>query len=112
MPSKPQAEPHHAARVQHLLHKCGASHTRARKHGSTVIVESGPKKNPIKHFRLQRDTVHLWLLDMGHRGRWQPTPFRALLDELVGMVVTKLPWTLTPIADDAFDQERTSDPEQ
>jgi hypothetical protein len=42
--------------------------------------------------------VHLWRLDMAtHTGRWQPTPFRALLDELVAMVVDSFPWTLTPI---------------
>lgn len=93
------AEPHHATRVEKLLHSRGASHLRARKYGATVIVESGPTSNPVKHFRLRRDTVHLWCLDMAnHTGRWERTPFRAVLDELVGMVVDSFPWTLTPIA--------------
>jgi hypothetical protein len=64
-----------------------------------VTVESGPIADPIKHFRLRRDAVHLWRLDMAtHTGRWETTPFRAQLDELVTMVLTDFPWTLTPIA--------------
>ena len=75
-------------------------HTRARKYGSAVLVESGPVDQPIKHFRVRRDTVHLWCLDMAnHRGQWERTPFRANLDELVQTVLGDFPWTLTPIAD-------------
>lgn len=96
MPS-PAAESHHAARVQTLLHERGAVHLRARKRGIAVIVESGRAAGPVHHFRLRRDTVHLWKLDMAtHTGRWQPTPFRAQLDELVAMVIDDFPWTLTP----------------
>jgi hypothetical protein len=97
MPS-PAAEAHHATRVQTLLHQRGAAHLRARKRGATVIVESGPAADPVRHFRLRRDTVHLWYLDMAtHTGRWQTTPFRAYLDELVAMVVDSFPWTLAPV---------------
>ena len=95
----PAAEPHHATRVETLLHRHGARHLRARKRGPAVMVESGPSADPIKHFRLRRDTVHLWRLDMAtHTGRWEATPFRAQLDELVTMVLNDFPWTLTPIA--------------
>ena len=41
MPTKEPAEPYHAERVEELLHDAGAKHTRARKYGSSVIVESG-----------------------------------------------------------------------
>ena len=96
MPS-PVAELHHANHVQTLLHQRGETHLRARKRGSAVVIESGPAAKPVRHFRLRRDTVHLWRLDMAtHTGRWQPTPFRTLLDELVAMVVDSFPWTLTP----------------
>jgi hypothetical protein len=64
-----------------------------------VIVESGPADDPVNHFRLRRDTVHLWCLDMVGRGdRWESTPFHANLDELVSTVVENFPWTLTEIA--------------
>lgn len=99
MPTKEAAEPYHAERVEKLLHDAGAKHTRARKYGSSVIVESGPVREPVKHFRLRRDTVHLWCLDMAnHRGQWERTPYRKYLDELVVLVIETFPWTLTPIA--------------
>ena len=106
---KPKADPHHATRVQEALHAAGATHLRARKHGAAVMVESGPEDDPVKHFRVRRETVHLWCLDMAnHRGRWERTPFRQPIEDLVLMVLEQFPWTLTPIAD---NPARTSDPE-
>jgi hypothetical protein len=99
MATKPKAEPHHASRVESLLHGHGAEHLRARCYGTAVIVESGPEDDPVKHFRLRRDTVHLWCLDMTGRGdRWERTDFRGNLDELVSTVVEDFPWVLTAIA--------------
>lgn len=99
MATKPKAEPTHADRVERLLHDAGAEHVRARRYGATVIAESGPDGDPVRHFRLRRDTVHLWCLDMaGHGGRWERTPFRGNLDDSVLQVIEMSSWTLTPIA--------------
>jgi hypothetical protein len=98
MAAKLKAESHHASRVENLLHGHGAAHLRARCYGATVIVQSGPTDDPVKHFRLRRDTVHLWCLDMSGQGRWERTPFRGNVDELVAMVVEAFPWTLTELA--------------
>ena len=74
-----------------------------------MIVESGSDRGPVKHFRVRRDTVHLWCLDMAdYSGRWERTPFRDNLDALVLMVLEKFPWTLTPIDE---NPERISDRE-
>jgi hypothetical protein len=101
------AESSDASSVQRRLHARGLPHLRARKYGSTIIVESGPKGDPFKHFRLHRDTVHLWLLDIaGHNQRWERTPFRAPLQELVDIVIDTFPWTLTDVTGNS---ERTSD---
>jgi len=86
----------------HAGHRPAASQSRQTlahpKHGVALIVESGPTADPIRHFRLRRDTVHLWRLDMAtHTGRWEPTPFRGQLAELVDMVIESFPWTLAPI---------------
>lgn len=59
MPAKQPVELYDVSRVEEMLHATGAKHLRARKYGSSVIVESGPKEDPVKHFRLRRDTVHL-----------------------------------------------------
>ncbi|MCH9682257.1 MAG: hypothetical protein K0V04_12535 [Deltaproteobacteria bacterium] len=82
-----------------MLHDHGAKHLWARRRGTAVLVQSGPENDPVKHFRLHRDTVHLWRLDMaGRGGRWEKTPFRDNLDTLVSLVVENFPWTLTEIA--------------
>ncbi len=72
---------HHAGRQ--LLQQHGVKHLRTRKHGGAVIVESGSATDPIEHFRMRRDTVHLWRLDMA---------------TLVTLVLETVPWTLAPIA--------------
>jgi hypothetical protein len=106
---KHSADPHHAADVERRFHDRGFAHLRARKYGTTVIVESGPTSDPVRHLRLQRDTVHLWILEFAdHRGRWERTPFRASLNELVAMVAGQFPWT---VADAFGNAERTSDRE-
>ena len=107
--SKYQAEAYHPQTVERLLHARQLSHLRARKYGAAVIVESGPPSDPVKHIRLTRDAVHLWLLDIAnHRGRWERTPDRGALEALVTLVMDSFPWTLQPIHD---YPERTSDPE-
>lgn len=84
--------------VVQRLHDNGFPHLRARKYGASIIVESGPTDTAWKHFRLRRDTVHLWWLDMSGRGaRWEKTPFRDTRDGLVDLVVQQFPWTLTDV---------------
>lgn len=87
-----KAEAHHASRVEALFHEHDARHVRARKYGATVIVESGPSDEPVRHVRLRRDTVHLWRLDIaGRGGRWEPTPNRDNIESLVSAVVENFP---------------------
>lgn len=89
------AESYHPQHVEQWLHERGFDHLRARKRGPAVTVESGPTSNPTKHFRIRRDTVHLWVLDFAkHTGRWERTPFRGQLDELLEMVTSTFPWTI------------------
>ena len=73
-------------------------HLRVRHRADLVTIESGPADDPIPHARLRRVTVNLWRLEMAtHTGRWQPTPVRALLDEVLETLVEVFPWTLAPI---------------
>jgi hypothetical protein len=94
MPAAP-AEPSHCRQVEDFLRDRGFTHLRARKHGSAVIVESGPADDAIKHVRLRRDTVHLWLLDIAdHREKWERTHVRALLKVVLSELVDSFPWVL------------------
>lgn len=104
---KYQAEDSHSKTVERLLHARDLAHLRARKYGATVIVESGPADDVYKHLRLTRDGVNVWQLHIAdHRGRWEFTPFRGSLDELVTLVADTLPWTLQSVHG---YPERTSD---
>jgi hypothetical protein len=92
----PQAQDHHPDQILDFLAKRGFDGLRARKRGSAVIVESGPHSEPLNHFRVRRDTVHLWRLDFAdHRGRWESTLFRGQLDTLLEIVVSQFPWTIS-----------------
>ncbi|MCA9628727.1 MAG: hypothetical protein KC766_13710 [Myxococcales bacterium] len=91
-----------------LHEKYGLTHLRVRKHGKVLTLESGPDGDAWPHARFRRDTVHLWLLEMpGRGGRWERTPFRDLLDNLVELVVTQFSWTIAPVFDE--NPRETSD---
>lgn len=99
--AKHRAESFDADRVaEFLASRDGLAHLRVRHRADLVTIESGPATDPILHARLRRVTVHLWQLEMPtHTGRWQPTPIRALMDEVLETLVDAFPWTLTPLDD-------------
>ncbi|RME51972.1 MAG: hypothetical protein D6790_19145 [Caldilineae bacterium] len=93
----------------HFAEHSHLNHLRARRRGKVVTVESGPADDPVRHVRFRRDTVHLWILEMPIRGgKWDRTPFRAQIEELMDIVETQFPWTLAPIH--APNADGTSDP--
>ena len=93
-----KAEPFHVAQLTHLLHEPGAGHLRVRKHGALLIIESGPDEDPWSHARLRRDGVHLWCLEIAISGRrWEGTPFRSTMPELVDLLLEQFGWWLAPV---------------
>ena len=97
--AKFRAESVHARDVEeYLCAQHGLTHLHARHRADLITIESGPEGDRLPHARLRRVGVHLWELEMAtHTGRWQPTPLRATLDELLGMLVQDFGWTLQPI---------------
>ena len=95
--AKPHIGQEHADAIASRLAANGLPHLRGRKHGELVVIESGPKDDPIAHVRLRRETIHLWTLEVAtHTGRWEKTGFRGTIDELLRLLVTQLPWTVAP----------------
>ncbi len=97
MPAPP-IDPWTTRELTRKLHEqYGLTHLRVRKHGRLLTVESGPEDDPWRHVRFRRDTVHLWKLEVAVRSRWEKTPFRAYLDDLVAMVTGELGWTVAQV---------------
>ncbi len=93
---KHHAEDWDPAEVRHFLSGYPElKHLRVRKHGALLILESGSTRDPIPHARFRRVTVQYWRLEMPtHTGKWQPTPIRAPLSDVLETLVTTFPWTL------------------
>jgi hypothetical protein len=93
---KLHAEEADADALRHYLGKTpGLGHLRVRRRGDALILESGPEQDSIRHVRFRRDTVHLWYLDVADPGgRWERTPFRALLKDLLDVVIQQFGWLL------------------
>lgn len=69
------------------------SHLRVRRRADALILESGPKEEPIRHARFRRMTAGIWELDAAtHRGQWEWTGHRALLSKLLDILLDEYPW--------------------
>jgi len=96
--------------LDHFAGLDALGHLRARRRGRVVTVESGPKGDAVSHVRFRRDTVHLWLLEMpGKAGRWDRTPYRDRIENLMALVEKQFPWTLTDLED--FGAGRSAGPD-
>jgi len=73
------------------------AHLRAKRRGDLITILSGPEKDPIPHLRIRRDTKQWWILEMAtHTGRWEPTPIRATILEVLDTALDELGWVFTP----------------
>lgn len=99
MPKFAADQAHADASVDELHRHAGLAHLRVRKYGATLLIESGPKDDPVKHARLVRDAVSLWNLEIAdHRGRWGHTGVRATREQALDALVDQFGWVLTDIA--------------
>ena len=99
---KLSADELHAETVERLLRANRAlAHVRLRKRGDAITLESGPKDDPVAHARLRRVTAQWSTLEMPtHARRWERTPLRAPLSQVVTTLISEYPWTLTQLAAD------------
>ncbi len=75
----------------------GLNHLRVRRRADLLNVESGPQDDPIRHMRLRRVSVHLWRVECAtHTGRWEKTPFRGLMKDILPAIASAFPWVLAP----------------
>lgn len=84
--------------LEGVIAEHGLDHLRVRKRGDLITIESGPKKDPIRHVRMRRATRQWYTLEIAtHTGLWQQVPLRARAHELLKTVISNFPWVLMPI---------------
>jgi len=86
--------------LEETLREHGIDHVRVRKHGDLLVLESGPKKDPVRHLRLRRATRQWYTLEIASQtGDWELVfPLRAPAKVVLETVIRDFPWVLTPIA--------------
>lgn len=102
---KRAAEPFDLESTQHFFRiREGFEHIRVRKHGDLLVLESGPKTDPVQHARLRRVTRQWWTLEVAtHTGQWQSAGLRHPRMQVLEALVADFPWVLTPIAKPGTD---------
>ena len=92
------AEPRDAHALESLLAGLQLTHLRVRRRADVLTIESGPADDAYAHARLRRVTVQYWRLEMPtHSGKWELTPYRGQLGEVVRLLVESFPWTIAPL---------------
>lgn len=92
-------EPHLRLAREFLRSDQGLKHLRVRRRADLLTIESGPEQDPWPRARLRRVGAHLWTLEMPtHSGRWQATPLRADLTDLLTLLATDFGWALLPLS--------------
>ena len=72
------------------------AHLQVRRRADYQTNESGREDHPILHARFRR-VVQYWRLEMAtHMGRWEQTPFRGPLDEVLTLLVRDFGWVRGP----------------
>lgn len=88
-----------ALSLEGLLKRHGLTHLRVRRHGTLLIVESGPSDDPAAHVRFRRHGAHIWTVEFAtHTGRWEAPPFRGQIEQLVDMIQADFPWTVEALS--------------
>jgi hypothetical protein len=84
--------------VEAFLKKRKLKHLVARKRADAVILDAGTKADPWPRARVRRVTAQWWTLDVAdHLGRWEQTPLRAPLEEILAELGGSFPWVLADL---------------
>lgn len=79
-------------------------HIRVRAWADLLVLESGDRRDPVRHARLRRVSAQYWRLEMPtHARRWERTPIRDELTAVLDWLTHEFDWTLAQIdeADEA-----------
>jgi hypothetical protein len=81
-----------------LARRKDLKHLRVRRRADLLTLESGPARDPVRHARLRRVSVHYWTIECAtHTGGWEKTGFRGPMAEMLEVLTTSIPWVLTRV---------------
>lgn len=102
---KPKASDFDLAALRDMLRRQGGlDHLAVRKYGAHLILESQDKDASCKHARFTAVSAQFWTLGLpDHRGKWERTPYRGTLREMLDLTLTSFPWMLAPQSQDWGD---------
>lgn len=82
--------------LRRTLTSLGLTHLTVTKRSPHLKIEASDAVGPYPVLRLRRETANLWTLEFPtSSNRWETTPYRAPIRELMQLVVDEFNWVLT-----------------
>ncbi|WP_373894351.1 hypothetical protein ACUL41_00245 [Virgibacillus natechei] len=83
--------------LEDILERKGFIHLNVRKHGDHLVIYSTEDGEKVNRARLTKVTAQYYQIGMAdHRGRWESTPFRGTMEEMVTLLTTDFNFALAP----------------
>ncbi|QQK81386.1 hypothetical protein HUG20_16710 [Salicibibacter cibi] len=80
------------------LEQNGWTHLNVRKHGKHLVIYSVEDGEKVNRARLTKVTGQYYQLGMAnHRGKWESTPFRGTMDEIVALLANDFAFAIAPM---------------
>jgi hypothetical protein len=85
--------------LEDMMERKGLDHLYARKHGAHIVIYSKEDGEKVKRARLTKVSAQYFQIGMAdHRGKWESTPFRGTMDEMLHLLVHDFGFALAPWA--------------
>lgn len=83
--------------LENELHEQGYAHVQVRPYGSHLVIFSVEEGQRVNRARLTKVSTQYFTLSMAdHRGKWEPTPLRGTMTEMLMLLTQQFPFVLVP----------------
>lgn len=83
--------------LEEVLEQKGFTHLNVRKHGKHLVIYSMENGEKVNRARLTKVTAQYYQIGMAdHRGKWESTPFRGTMEEMVTLLTSDFGFALAP----------------
>ncbi|QQK76250.1 hypothetical protein HUG15_12240 [Salicibibacter cibarius] len=93
--SKPDELDQHA--LEEALEQQGLTHLNVRKHGNHLVIYSVEDGERVNRARLTKVSTQYYQLGMAnHRGKWESTPFKGIMEEIIDLLINDFAFAIAP----------------